>query len=247
MAHHRDPAWLLPGTRLNDAEKLALQPQFARKLVNAGEYLVSSRQAEDDQVAREKTRRNARIRTAVVMAVIAVIALGAVAALTVVDRARDQISRARDQALAQSLLSESHDALVSGVSGADTRALQLLLAGRHLTTLSNEMQFYPMVVGSVSTLRVMENPPPPSGDDVIPVQSGAVSTDGSRIASGSNDHKVRVWNSDSGAHLHTIDVGGEGPVWSVAFSLRVTGSPPEMTTAYSRCGVLMAAKSSLRQ
>ena len=64
------------------------------------------------------------------MAVIAVIALGAVAALTVVDRARDQISRARDQALAQSLLSESHDALVSGVSGADTRALQLLLAGQ---------------------------------------------------------------------------------------------------------------------
>ena len=55
----------LPGRRLNDAEKLALQPQFARKLINAGEYLVSSRQAEDDQVAREKKRRNARIRTAV--------------------------------------------------------------------------------------------------------------------------------------------------------------------------------------
>ena len=42
--------------------------------------------------------------------------------------------------------------------------------------------------------------------------------DGSRIASGSNDHKVRVWDSDSGALLHAIDVGGEGPVWSVAFS-----------------------------
>src|SRR6478752_6519518 len=26
VAHHRDPAWLLPGTRLDDAEKLAAQP-----------------------------------------------------------------------------------------------------------------------------------------------------------------------------------------------------------------------------
>ena len=93
----------------------------------------------------------------------------------------------------------------------------------------------------------MENPLRPLGDDGIPVQSVAVSKDGSRIASGSNDHKVRVWNSDSGALLHAIDVGGEGPVWSVAFSPTGDRIATGNETAYSRCGVLMAAKSSLRQ
>jgi WD40 repeat protein len=225
VAHHRDPAWLLPGTRLDDAEKLATQPQFAKKLANTAEYLASSRQAEDNQLARERKRRIARIRTAAVIAVIAAIALGAVVALTVVNRARaetvrarDQTVRARDQALAQSLLSESHDALVSGVSGADTQVLQLLLAGRHLITPSDDTPFYPMVVGSMSTLKIMENPLSHSGDAEIPVQSVAVSKDGRRIATGSNDHTVRIWDSDSGSLLHTIDVGGQGPVWSVAFS-----------------------------
>jgi WD40 repeat protein len=46
----------------------------------------------------------------------------------------------------------------------------------------------------------------------------AVSPDGTVIASGSTDHKLRLWNADTGVLERTIDLAGNGPVWSVAFN-----------------------------
>ena len=37
--HHRDPAWLLTGTRLTDAETLANTPEFGDRLANTRDYL----------------------------------------------------------------------------------------------------------------------------------------------------------------------------------------------------------------
>ena len=116
---------------------------------------------------------------------------------------------------AQRLIAQASNMLTKGV---DKDALQKLLAGEQLTTETPTTEFYPMAARSADTRKIMENPLRQSGEAVIPVQTVAVSKDGSRIATGSNDHTVRIWDSDSGSLLHTIDVGGQGPAWSVAFS-----------------------------
>ena len=41
--HHHDPAWLLTGTRLADAETLANTPGFSDRLAGARDYLTASR------------------------------------------------------------------------------------------------------------------------------------------------------------------------------------------------------------
>jgi WD40 repeat protein len=50
-----------------------------------------------------------------------------------------------------------------------------------------------------------------------PVRSVAFSSDGLRIASGSFDNTVRIWDTVSGTIQHTLE-GHIGPVSSVAFS-----------------------------
>ena len=50
-----------------------------------------------------------------------------------------------------------------------------------------------------------------------PVHSMAVSSDGSRIASGGHDYKVRIWDAATGAMLADL-TGHSGIVWSVQFS-----------------------------
>jgi WD40 repeat protein len=50
------------------------------------------------------------------------------------------------------------------------------------------------------------------------VQSVAYSPDGARIASGSNDHTIRLWNARTAAQLNVFQ-GHTGKVFSVAFSL----------------------------
>ncbi len=44
----------------------------------------------------------------------------------------------------------------------------------------------------------------------------AFSPDGKRLASGSDDHSVRVWDAATGQPLHTL-WGHKGPVFGVAF------------------------------
>ena len=67
-----------------------------------------------------------------------------------------------------------------------------------------------------SVRKVMENPSGPDG--VPPVKSVAISPDGRRIASGSRDFRVRVWDADTGAQLQELKVGDRYPAWAVAFS-----------------------------
>ena len=50
-----------------------------------------------------------------------------------------------------------------------------------------------------------------------PVYSVAFSPDGSRLASGSDDQTVRVWNIATGQVEQTLE-GHSATVWSVAFS-----------------------------
>jgi hypothetical protein len=63
-AYDRDPAWLLTGTRLTDAETLSNTTGFNSRLTSARAYLAASRQAENERLAKEEENRRAELRHA---------------------------------------------------------------------------------------------------------------------------------------------------------------------------------------
>ena len=64
QTHNHDPAWLLTGTRLTDAETLSATPGFSGRLANTRAYLAACRQAEDEKLAAEEAQRQAELRHA---------------------------------------------------------------------------------------------------------------------------------------------------------------------------------------
>lgn len=56
--------WLLPGSRLTDAESLAAKPGFRERLNPARDYLLASRRNEDDHLAEERRRHDADLQAA---------------------------------------------------------------------------------------------------------------------------------------------------------------------------------------
>ena len=75
-AHHRDPAWLVTGTRLTDAETLADTAGFRDRLANTREYLHASRE-------RENARKRADVSLGLTWAPIGVAAAIGLALLSV--------------------------------------------------------------------------------------------------------------------------------------------------------------------
>jgi hypothetical protein len=63
-ARDRDPAWLLTGTRLADAENLASAAAFSHRLVRSRDYLAACREAEDEMLAAREALRQADLRRA---------------------------------------------------------------------------------------------------------------------------------------------------------------------------------------
>jgi hypothetical protein len=62
--HDHDPAWLLTGTRLADAENLASTPGFSDWLADTRAYLAACRDAEHERLAKEEGQRQAELRHA---------------------------------------------------------------------------------------------------------------------------------------------------------------------------------------
>ena len=64
--HHDDPAWLLTGTRLADAEALAAKPGYRDRLAQRPpcDYLAASRLAEDQKLQEEEERRQEKLHHA---------------------------------------------------------------------------------------------------------------------------------------------------------------------------------------
>src|SRR5215217_6424193 len=60
----KDPAWLLTGSRLADAEKVVGSSTFTQRMNPVREYLDASRQGENDRVAAEEERRDSELRNA---------------------------------------------------------------------------------------------------------------------------------------------------------------------------------------
>jgi WD40 repeat protein len=175
---------------------------------SARAFLEASAEADRVRIARAKRK------TVAVVASLSVIALVAVVGAGWAIYSQSLAKTSEQEAIAQRLIAEAR---VNMSKSVDAVALQELLAGRSLTRISDE-QLYPIVVGSASTYKIIENPTRAGGDGLVPVQSVAVSPNGTVIASGSTDHTLRLWNADTGALNRTIDLAGNGPVWSVAFN-----------------------------
>ena len=60
----KDPAWLLAGSRLADAEKVVGSAAFTQRMNPVREYLDASRQSENERVAAEEERRDSELRNA---------------------------------------------------------------------------------------------------------------------------------------------------------------------------------------
>lgn len=219
VTHGNDPAWLLSGTRLSDAENLARSAHFADRLRGSAEYLSTSRKAEDRRlkaIAVEQRRRRTRVLR-VALSVTAVIAL--VAGLT-----GWQLYESFRHATGLRLASEAEQMLNGSRWGGDVLALQQLLAAQHLGVINAAG----IANKRTNVVRIIENPQPKGGEvSVTSVRQLAVDGHSDRIATANDDGTVRVWEPATGALVLTIDLGDDRPS-SVAMStdgnLLATGS-----------------------
>jgi energy-coupling factor transporter ATP-binding protein EcfA2 len=219
-ANERDAAMLLQGPQLAKAivdTGADFEPdRGGRRLTtrvdlndSARDFLTESEEADRAEKARAKTK------TVRVVALLSVITLVAVIGGGWAVYSQQLAKKSERDAIAQQLIAEARVDLSKAV---DMEALQRLLAGRSLAeTKVSDDTLYPVVVGSASTFKIMQNPLRPEDDQPLPVHSVAVSRDGALIAAGSNDNTLRLWNARSGALVREILLTGPSSVGTVAF------------------------------
>jgi WD40 repeat protein len=202
--------------RASVAQETADLREARKKQEEAEAHAAAEKEAR--QKAQQQSRRlRALLVVTTVVAIVAVIGVFGVGYFAnKANKSSDAANKSYKDATAQRLTAEARVDMAS--NGVDTDAMQKLLAGHHLSTTSSDATFYPMVVRMADTDKIIENPARPDHRGLWPVQSVAVSPDGSLIASGSNDHTIRVWDFNTGERRYEFDVGSNGAVWSVAFS-----------------------------
>ena len=236
--HGDDPAWLLTGTRLTDAETLAATPGFSDRLAGSHDYLAAGRQAESERLAKEEQQRQAELRNAqerqhtaeahaadlhrrarilravlagtVVIAVIALIG-GLIAVLGFVQATHAKHladARTRD-AIALKLTSQGQAMLAGAEPGGDVRGIQQILAAPHIAP-TTDLSALPNAVVALQSIKILPTPDP--------VLSVAVSPDGRRIVSGGDDKTVRIWDAGTGQQVGAPLTGHTELVAGVAFS-----------------------------
>lgn len=228
----QDPAWLLAGSRLADAETLAATESFRRRLLATADFLAASRAAENDRLAAEEEQRQAELRTAQerqataeahaatlrkrsrilrgVLALTAVVAVVAAVGFVRANAAGNEATRQFREATGQRLNSEAQAMLADTQPGGDIRALQQLLAANALSAAPDEGALYDAVVQKSWTQRLIHTPGV--------VTATAFSPDGRLLAASCSDEVVRIWDSETGQPFGEPLRGHEEQVGDLAFS-----------------------------
>ena len=232
--------WLIPGSRLAGAESLAAKPGFRERLNPTSEFLLASRQSEDEQIAEELRRQEAELHAAQALAaaetqakedaerhasalrkrnwilraalVLAVVAAVVAGFLNVrASNAEEQAeARARDSA-ANSLVANSA-AILSGAYGLsdDVLGMQLALAVD---------SFPSSVSGESAILNALDKAR--SVVKIIPVDglsfSVVFSPDGNRLASAHGPY-IQMWDTETWQPVGDVMKGHDADVKGVAFS-----------------------------
>ena len=162
--------------------------------------------ASEDLRAQRKFRRLRRYAIAA-LALLTIIALVAAAIATVQWRSA---IRQRNQAIALILTSQGQSMLAGNEGGGDERALQQILAAPRISADADTGALFTGVVARRDTVKII-----PTGKLII---GFALSPDGKRIVTGSDDGIIRIWDASTGAPVTEPLTGHKKLVDSVAFS-----------------------------
>jgi len=171
-------------------------------------------------------RRFRRLRRGAIGALIILTVMAITAAAFATVQWRSAI-RQRNQAMALILTSQAQSMLAGNEGGGDVRALQQILAAPRISADADTGALFTGVVARRDTVKII-----PTGRSVI---GFALSPDGKRIVTGSDDGTIRIWDASTGAPVTEPLAGHKKMVDSVAYSLdgkRIVSSVP--TTG--RCG-----------
>ena len=164
-----------------------------------------------DQLAGDdlrEQRRFRRLRAAAVSGLVVLTVVAVVAALIAVVQRQHAIQQ-RDQATAERLNAESQSMLAGTRPGGDIQGFQEVLAARTLAPPDEGVLLH-TVEQHATAMKIID-----SGSALTSV---AFSPDGHRLATGSWDKTVRLWDADTGRPIGTPLTGHSGQVISVAFS-----------------------------
>ena len=222
--HDRDPAWLLTGTRLTDAETLAAAPGFRDLLAPALDFLVASRRKETAERDEEKRRQQAELETAQRHAreqrrlnrrLTALVALGIVLALVVAGALG--IYREDRKANAERMFSQATGMLAGDVDGNDVQAFHELLSA--YDSVHDDGPLVNALRARFSTIRI--------SDVHARVIGATFSAQSHRLAVATADNHIRLWRTSTrvwrehpldGAQILTSPSSGQVAYSSIAIS-----------------------------
>ncbi|MDT7762774.1 MAG: hypothetical protein QOC63_2194, partial [Mycobacterium sp.] len=201
-----------------DAPWDSADPRFRDKITDLAAPIHGKSKYDLGSEDVREQRRFRRLRRAAIagLVLLTVLALVATAfALVQQRRAEERQAEAihqRNEAVARGLMSDGETMLAGFRSGGDVRALQEILAAHRIAP---ELDTGTLLTGLTyfrGSPRVFV--PSDSGS----VSSVAFSPDGHRIAFGTDERTVLVWDADTNAQITPALTGHDGRVSSVAFS-----------------------------
>lgn len=210
-----DEAWLLDGSRLDEASTLMARPQFAQRLSTASDFIAESARRRDARIAAQRTRSRILRGVSVLTAVAAVVAI--VVAFVAVNATNTAETRLR-AATAAKLATDGQAILAGQRAGNDEEGIQEILAAQALD---------PGYGGAVFNTAVTRANLVKFIDTGGAVNFTAISPDGTRVATTGSDKLVRRWDPDAGKQVGDPLPGVNGVDFSPDGRTLAVGSPSD--------------------